>query len=56
MAEGTEMWDESENFIQDFIGEQVELERKDITIERMGITGSKINCTQQSFLVKFFKL
>ena len=48
------MWDESENLTWNFTGEELELKSKDITIERVGKTGSKINGMQLSFLVNFF--
>ena len=50
------MWDESENLTWNFTGEELELKSKDITIERVGKTGSKMNGMQLSFLVNFFKI
>ena len=40
-AEGAETWEESENLIREFIKENLEMESKDITIERAHRTGSK---------------
>ena len=42
-AEGAETWEESENLIREFIERNLEMESKDITIERAHRTGSKIN-------------
>ena len=52
-AEGAETCEESENLIGDFIEENLEMESKDITIERARRTGSKINGKKRPIIVKF---
>ena len=52
-AEGAETWEESENLIRDFIEENLEMESKDITIERVHRAGSKINGRKRPIIVKF---
>ena len=52
-AEGAETWEESENLIREFIERNLEMERKDITIERAHRTGSKINGKKRAIIVKF---
>ena len=52
-AEGAETWEESENLIREFIERNLEMESKDITIERAHRTGSKINDKKRAIIVKF---
>ena len=52
-AEGAETWEESENLIREFIERNLEMESKDITIERAHRTGSKINGKKRAIIVKF---
>ena len=52
-AEGTETAEESENIIREFVGENLELEIKHITIERAHRTSSKTNCKKRAVIVKF---
>ena len=52
-AGGAETCEESENLIQDFIEENLEMESKDINIERAHRKGSKINGKKRSIIVKF---
>ena len=52
-AESAETWEESENSIREFIEGNLEMENKDITIERAHRTGSKINCKKRT-IIKFF--
>ena len=52
-AEGAERWEESENLIRDFIEENLEMESKDITIERAHRIGSRINGKNRPIIVKF---
>ena len=52
-AEGAETWEESENQIREFIEENLEMESKEITIERAHRTGSKINGKKRAIIVKF---
>ena len=52
-AEGAETWEESENLIRGFIEKKLEMESKDITIERAHRTGSKINDKKRAIIVKF---
>ena len=55
-AEGAETWEESENLIREFIEGNLEMESKDITIERAHRTGSKINGTKSAIIIKFLIL
>ena len=50
-AEGAERWEESENLRREFIEENLEMERKDKTIERAHKTGSKINGKKSAIVV-----
>ena len=52
-AEGAETWEESENLIREFIERNLEMESKDITIERAHRIGSKINGKKRAIIVKF---
>ena len=52
-AEGAETWEESENLIRDFIEENLEMESKDITIERVHRTRSKLNGKKRPIIVNF---
>ena len=52
-AEGAETWEESENLIREFIERNLEIESKDITIERANRTGSRINGKKRAIIVKF---
>ena len=52
-AEGAEMWKEKENLIQKFIEEDLEMESKDIIIERVHKTGFKINDKKKDIMQKF---
>ena len=52
-AEGAETWEESENLIREFIERNLEMESKDITIERAHRTGFKINGKKRAIIVKF---
>ena len=52
-AEGAETWEESENLIREFIEGNLEMESKDISIERAHRTGSKINGNKRAIIVKF---
>ena len=52
-AGGAETCEESENLIQDFIEENLEMESKDINIERAHRKGSKINGKKRSIIIKF---
>ena len=52
-AEGAETWEESENLIGEFIERNLEMEIKDITIEREHRTGSKLNGKKRAIIVKF---
>ena len=52
-AEGAETWEESENLTRDFIEENLEMESKDLTIERAHRTGSKLNGKKRPIIVKF---
>ena len=51
-AAGAETWEESENLIREFIEENLEMESKDITIETVHKTGSKINGKKRAITVK----
>ena len=51
-AEGAETWEESENLIREFIEENLEMESKDITVERAHRVGSKINGKKRPIIVK----
>ena len=55
-TEVAETWEESEDLIREFIEENIEIESKDITIERAHRTGSKINGKKRDIVVKNFKL
>ena len=52
-AEGAKTWEESENLIREFIEENLEMESKDITIERAHRTDSKINDKKRAIIVNF---
>ena len=52
-AEDAETWEESESLIGEFIERNLEMERKDITIERAHRTCSKINGKKRAIIVKF---
>ena len=52
-TEGAETWEENENLIRKFIEKNLEMESKDITIERAHRTGSKINGKKRAIIVKF---
>ena len=52
-AEGAEIWEESENLIREFIERNLEMERKDISIERAHRTGSKMNGKKRAIIVTF---
>ena len=52
-AEGAETWEESENLIREFIEGNLEMESKDITIERAHRTGSKINGKKRAIILRF---
>ena len=52
-AEGAETWEESENLIPENIERNLEIESKDITIERAHRTGSKINDKKRAIIIKF---
>ena len=52
-AGGAETCEEGENLIREFIGENLEMESKDITTERADRTGSKINGKKRVVSVKF---
>ena len=45
-------WEENENLIRKFIEKNLEMESKDITIERAHRTGSKINGKKRAIIVK----
>ena len=51
--EGAETWEESDNLIRDIIKRNLEMWRKDITIDRAHRTGSKINSKKRAIIVKF---
>ena len=51
-TEGAETWEENENLIRKFIEKNLEMESKDITIERAHRTGSKINGKKRAIIVK----
>ena len=51
--EGDETWEESDNLIRDIIKRNLEMQRKDITIDRAHRTGSKINSKKRAIIVKF---
>ena len=46
-------WKESENLIRELIERNLEMESKDITIEKAHRTGSKINGKKRAIIVKF---
>ena len=52
-AEAAETWGKIENLIRDFTEENLEMESKDITIERAHRAGSKINGKKRPIIVKF---
>ena len=52
-SEGVETWEESENLIRELIEENLEMESKDIIIERVLRTGSKINRKKIAIIVTF---
>ena len=52
-TEGAEIWEESENLIPEFIERNLEMGRKDITIERAHRTGFKINGKKRAITVTF---
>ena len=51
--EGTETWEERENFIWEFIEGNLEMESNDTTIERTHRTRSKINVKKIGIIVQF---
>ena len=51
--EGAKTWEESENLMREFIERNLEMESKDITIERAHRTGCKINGKKRATIVKF---
>ena len=51
--EGAETWEESDNLIRDIIKRNLEMWRKDITIDRAHRTGSKINSKKRAIIAKF---
>ena len=51
--EGAETWEESENLMREFIERNLEMESKDITIEREHRTGSKITVGKELLLLNF---
>ena len=51
--EGAETWEESGNLVREFIERNLEMESKDITIERAHRTGFKINGKKRAIIVNF---
>ena len=52
-AQGAETWEKSEDLIRGFIEGNLEMESKDMTIERAHRTGSKINGKKRAINVQF---
>ena len=52
-AEGGEIWEESDNLIREYIERNLEIESKDMTIERAHRTGSKTNGKKKAIIAKF---
>ena len=52
-AEGGEIWEESDNLIRELIERNLEIESKDMTIERAHRTGSKTNGKKRAIIAKF---
>ena len=52
-AQGAETWEKSEDLIRGFIEGNLEMESKDMTIERAHRTGSKINGKKGAINVQF---
>ena len=52
-AEGAETWEESENLIREFLEENLQMESKDVIIERAHRTDSKIEGKKRAIIVKF---
>ena len=52
-VEGAETLEENENLIREFIERNLEMESKDITIEREHRTGSKITVGKELLLLNF---
>ena len=52
-TEGAETWEKSDNLMREFIERNLEMESKDIAIERAHRTGSKINGKKRAIIVKF---
>ena len=52
-AEGAETWEESENLIREFLEENLQMESKDVIIERAHRTDSKIQGKKRAIIVKF---
>ena len=52
-AEGAETWEESENLIREFLEENLQMESKDVIIERAHRTDSKIEGKKRAIIIKF---
>ena len=52
-TEGAVTWEESGNLIREFTERNLEMESKDMTIERAHRTDSKINSKKRAIIVKF---